>query len=163
MITRTSIPGTWQLDLAPDDKLLLAVALARHPAVPADYHCLTRQTAAAGIPGAERAERLRQESEVAHLEQLKAWVAGFRERLDFSDTESPAQLRLDDDEVERLLQALNEVRIGCWVQLGSPNPLPEPDEPPPEGMARWRLVMELAGDFEARLLADIESESNAAQ
>jgi hypothetical protein len=37
---------------------------------------------------------------------------------------------ISERDIETLLQSLNDLRIFCWLRLGSPDPLPEPSPGP---------------------------------
>ena len=81
-----------------------------------------------------------------NLEQMLAQPARFQEgELGFTFTLSPAEL-------EWVLQILNDIRIGSWVQLGEPDinvrQLPELSEKNME--LAWAI--EMAGLFEHSLL-----------
>lgn len=68
-------------------------------------------------------------------------------------------LTLTSDDVETLLQALNEVRVGAWEKLGQPNfeegEVPEPDED--NLHAYWAL--QLTDAFQGLLLMALSDEN----
>jgi hypothetical protein len=68
------------------------------------------------------------------------------------------KLRMRPGEWETLLQVLNDVRVGSWISLGSPDPLPEELPKDPE-RARAMATMELAGWFEMSLLEQLRNHS----
>ena len=71
----------------------------------------------------------------------------------FGHTETGARLSLSPAEVEWLLQVLNDIRVGSWVILGSP------EEKPAELNATTAphfLAMEMAGYFQMQLLEALE-------
>lgn len=66
-------------------------------------------------------------------------------------------LTLCGEDIEWLLQVLNEIRIGCWINLGRPelqesegNRQLNPEE------SRYRMFMELSGFFQMHLLQAFE-------
>jgi len=76
----------------------------------------------------------------------------------FKETETGARLSLLAGDVEWLLQVLNDIRVGSWVRLGSPEPklefaelnhLTAPDY--------W--AMELSGYFQVHLLRALGGKS----
>ena len=70
----------------------------------------------------------------------------------FCKTDSGIQIRLDSHEIEWLLQVLNDVRVGCWIQLGQPDEMNKaPLEVDPEN-AVFLWTMELCGYFQSVLL-----------
>lgn len=68
-------------------------------------------------------------------------------------------LRLTVEDREGFLQALNELRLGAWEQLGRPDP---PEVPPdladnaPDILHWWTL--EIASRFQGRLLSAVDPE-----
>jgi hypothetical protein len=70
----------------------------------------------------------------------------------FTETASGSRVSFNRSEIEWLLQVLNDVRVGCWLELGSPA---EPVEIKPEmdpQTIRQLLVMDAAGFFEMNFL-----------
>ena len=64
-------------------------------------------------------------------------------------------LRLTPEDREFLLQALNELRLGAWEQLGRPNPPEVPDHlapTSPDILHWWNL--EISSRFQGRLLSE---------
>lgn len=64
-------------------------------------------------------------------------------------------LRLTPEDREFLLQALNELRLGAWEQLGRPNPPEFPDDlapTSPDILHWWNL--EISSRFQGRLLSE---------
>lgn len=64
-------------------------------------------------------------------------------------------LRLTPEDREFLLQALNELRLGAWEQLGRPNPPEVPDDlapTSPDILQWWNL--EISSRFQGRLLSE---------
>ena len=58
------------------------------------------------------------EQRAENRRQLQALLADPRR---FAHTETGARLSLSPAEVEWLLQVLNDIRVGSWVRLGSPD------------------------------------------
>lgn len=86
------------------------------------------------------------EQRTESLRRLRLLLADKQHlRLD----ETGAVLVLSPDEVEWLLQVLNDIRVGSWVALGSPeNPLAKISQK----TAPHLWAMEMAGYFEMHLL-----------
>jgi hypothetical protein len=63
------------------------------------------------------------------------------------------RLELDATDVERLLQVLNELRVGAWVRLGSPEDPGDEGLAGASGEAPWHAIMTMAGQFEMVLVA----------
>ena len=80
------------------------------------------------------------------LEQMLAETGRFVEH-EFGYT-----FRLSHSEIEWMLQMLNDVRIGSWIQLGEPNP-DSPNTPPlNEQTVMLAWAMEIAAFFQSSLL-----------
>ncbi len=64
-------------------------------------------------------------------------------------------LRLTPEDREFLLQALNELRLGAWEQLGRPDPPEVPDDLPPTSpdILHW-WSLEISSRFQSRLLSE---------
>jgi hypothetical protein len=64
-------------------------------------------------------------------------------------------LRLTPEDRESFLQALNELRLGAWEQLGRPDPPEVPADLPlnsPNTLHWWNL--EIASRFQGRLISE---------
>lgn len=64
-------------------------------------------------------------------------------------------LRLTPEDRESCLQALNELRLGAWEQLGRPDPPEVPDDQAldsPNILHWWTL--EIASRFQGRLISE---------
>lgn len=74
-------------------------------------------------------------------------------------------LSISAEELEWLLQMLNDVRVGLWVDLGCPNPNFPPDQmgPPTEEMLRSNVIMQLCAMWQGILMAavDVRGETEA--
>lgn len=68
-------------------------------------------------------------------------------------------LHLDGMEPEHLLQVLNELRVGAWTKLGSPEDLHDEEWEITPGKAPLHVIMTLAGQFEMVLIHALMGES----
>jgi len=59
------------------------------------------------------------------------------------------------------LQALNDVRVGSWIALGSPDLEERPQLAINEKTARHIWTMELAGEFEMFFLSTVDGRDSA--
>jgi hypothetical protein len=75
-------------------------------------------------------------------------------RLDRTDL--GARLSLSPAEAEWFMQVLNDIRVGSWILLGSPDG--KPLELTPEKAPHF-VAMERAGYFQMQLLAALERET----
>ena len=78
----------------------------------------------------------------------------------FADDELGFRFALTHGEVEWLLQMFNDVRVGCWIQLGEPDSnsaYVPPDQKLNEQIVQLAWTMETAGLFLHELLEAISS------
>jgi hypothetical protein len=70
----------------------------------------------------------------------------------FTENDLGFSFRLNDSELEWLLQVLNDIRVGSWVQLGEPTPDASPQIALTEQNMQLAWAMEMAGLFQHSLL-----------
>lgn len=75
----------------------------------------------------------------------------------FSENDLGFTFRLNSSELEWLLQVLNDIRLGSWVQLGEPNPDSRAQVPLTEQNMQLAWSMEMAGLFQHSLLEATQS------
>jgi len=126
---------------------LLLQILRLYPRVPPAHHQLTRS---GRLPDQEANQRLLEdalaEQRAENRKQVLALLADPRR---FVRTKTAGRLSLPPGEVDWLLQVLNDIRVGSWVRLGSPEEkLPEVNET----TAPDFVAMEMAGYFQMHLL-----------
>jgi len=133
------------------EKDLLLDVLKMYPLVPASHHRISASTDEPGTPGNQT---LLEEALAEHrLENKKALDTMLQEPNRFQETPSGHRLWLTAAQIEWLLQILNDVRVGSWLTLGSP------DEQQGKRLrlnlqsARYLWAMELCGHFEYALLS----------
>jgi hypothetical protein len=128
------------------EKHLLFEVLRLYPLISSTHHRLSKTAKAA-----ERDEnqQLLEESLAAQRDVNRKNVrAMLNQPGHFQTTASGSQLALAGPEIEWLLQVLNDVRVGSWIALGSPNPEQgKPTTFDEKTMPHFRM-MELAGAFE---------------
>jgi len=97
-------------------------------------------------------EQLLQESLAEHRTELRRLAQVLTGPGHLEELKSCWRLTLQPSDRELLLQILNDIRVGCWQALGSPEPLP----PLKSGVApreyALQALMHLAGAFEHHLL-----------
>jgi hypothetical protein len=140
------------LSLTATERPLLTEVLARFPVVPEDHSCLSREDAILDNATRQEAEKLRREAWAEHLSDTSRLLLRLMEQLAAPPSKQPVTLNLKADSVELLLQVLNDVRVGCWIRLGCPDPLPDPFEDTSHETNPSRRLMDLAGIFESVLL-----------
>lgn len=141
-------------ELGQRETLSLLQVLKLYPRVPSAHHVLSKS---GRLPDAEGNQQLLDEAlaeqRAENKKQLQALLADPRR---FGRTETGGRLTLKRAEAEWLLQVLNDIRVGSWVILGSPDNKPEELTP---ANAPHFLAMEMAGYFQMQLLEALERET----
>jgi hypothetical protein len=107
------------------------------------------------LPDAEASQRLLDEALTEQRSENKNQLKAFLEAPQrFQERETGCRFALSSSEAEWLLQILNDIRVGSWIILGSP-----------EQKSQLRLLneqtaphfwaMEMAGCFQMELLAGL--------
>ncbi len=141
----------------PEKNLLLAV-LDLYPLVPLAHHRLSR--AMDDSPKAVANQQLLEESLQADQAETRNWITALITQPGrFKPVKAGLQFTVTRAELETLLQILNDIRIGSWLALGSP----EWDTPGNwmlnEETARHGQRLELAGVFEMIFLKTLNGEA----
>jgi len=141
-------------ELGQREKRSLPHILKQYPCVPSAHHVLSKS---GRVPDRAASQQLLDEALAEQREenrkQVRALLADPRR---FEPTETGARLSLSPAEAEWLMQVLNDIRVGSWVILGSP------DRKPVElsaANAPHFLAMEMAGYFQMQLLEALERET----
>ena len=135
------------------EAFLLPQILQLYPRIPPAHQALSRT---GRIPHPEANQQLLNEALAEQrAENRQQVLALLADRQRFAPTKTGGRLSLAPAEVEWLLQVLNDIRIGSWIQLN------EPEATPPKldnVSVRDLLFMEIAGFFELQLLAALHKE-----
>jgi hypothetical protein len=136
------------------EEALLLATLRLYPVLADGHHRISHDPKTAG--SAE--QRLLEESMAQHREE-------HRRKLDelfrapqrfFKDTPGERRLVLTGAQMEWLLQVLNDIKVGSWVQLGCP----ELEQADPAKLthlnARSLQAMHLSGQFQSALLEAVK-------
>ena len=114
-------PQGYRFQISKLEKALLLATVQIYPVLDPSHHQLTKDPKDA--PPAEQhlleeaMARQRTEHKLAKLDGfLRGEAPVFRE-----DGDGDCTLTLSGEELEWLLQVLNDIRVGSWIQLGSPN------------------------------------------
>lgn len=141
----------FEFHLPKREKQLLLAVLDRYPLVPSAHQRLTKSSTAC-----ETNQRLLDESlaeqRLEHKRRLTTWL---KDEQRFKEGNTGCQMVLARSDIEWLLQVLNDIRVGSWIILGSPEKDIR-DFEPTEITAPYAWAMELAGLFEAALLEGLE-------
>jgi hypothetical protein len=139
--------------LAKREKHLLTQVLHLYPRIPPTTFRLSKS---GKLPDAEANQRLLDESLAEQREQnRKTLLAFLNDPRRFTDTESGSRLSISPSELEWLLQILNDVRVGSWIILGSPEQAME-FKLLNEKTAADFWAMEMSGQFQMRFLEALE-------
>jgi len=132
----------------PERSLLLTV-LERYPLIPPAHQRLSRSMASEPL---EHGQQLLDEALAEQRRENRDRVKTFLQDPErFRETETGWQLILSPADREWLLQVLNDVRVGSWIKLGSP----EADDAEiyhDFELAPDAWIMEMAGRFQLVLL-----------
>jgi hypothetical protein len=135
------------------EKLLLLELLKLYPRIPSGHQSLSKSR---NIRDREANQRLLDEAMAEQRaeckKQLQAFLADPRR---FAEDQTGCRLSLCKSEPEWLLQILNDIRIGSWLSLGSPEP-PMEIALLNEQTAPHFWAMEMAGHFQMQLLQAME-------
>lgn len=147
--------GKFQFAIGRREKALLKAVLNEYPLVPLSHHQLFRGEAAAD--GASD-QGLLEEAMDQQKQEHKQWVASLlTSKTRFRKEENGQQVSFSAAEMERLLQVLNDVRVGSWLILGCPDPDEGTLPNLTEANARFLFLMELSGQFECELLEALDN------
>ena len=133
--------------LVPWEKQLLLKVLEQYPCIPPAHQPLSKSATA---PEPKVSQQLLNEALAEQRsENRRNLQALLEDPHRFEKDEHGWRFSLGVPEVEWLLQILNDVRVGSWLRLGSPEQLTEALT---EERATDFWTMEMAGVFQAHLL-----------
>lgn len=139
-----------QFEISHEEMALLRLVLGLYPLVPATHHRLSQNRR---IPKPEENQQLLEESLAAQRKENRAQIEFLlNDAKRYTETESGCRVSFSRVEVECLLQALNDVRVGSWLALGAPGQPMEIQQGMNPQTARHLLVMDAAGFFEMNFL-----------
>jgi hypothetical protein len=133
------------------EKRVFLELLQLYPLVPPNH---ARVSASAEKPDIKASQDLLEEALAEHRsENKKQLEAMLNEPRRFKETPTGFLLLLSPGQLEWLLQVLNDIRVGSWLRLGSP------DEKKGKTLrlslqnARYFWAMELSGQFQYALMS----------
>lgn len=129
--------------------------LQDYPVVPPAHQALSKELKDPRVKDYQRLldEALAQQR-AAHKSHLHAWLE-TPER--FKKTRGGYRFSLERAESEWLLQVLNDIRVGNWLGLGSPEALAlNPENIESRLLPTW-LAMQMSGHFQMTILEALES------
>ena len=141
-------------ELGQREKRSLPQILKLYPCVPPAHHVLSKSGRLADdVANQQLLDEALAEQRAENKNQVQALLTDPRK---FEQTETGARLSLSPAEVEWLMQVLNDIRVGSWVFLGSPENRPTELN---TATAPHFLAMEMAGYFQMQLLEALGRET----
>ena len=143
--------GALVFQLAAREKLLLLELLRAYPQMPPAQRVVSKS---GQLPDQATGQRLLDEAlaeqRAENKRQLHALIHDSRR---WKEEKKHWLLQLSSPDLEWMLQVLNDIRVGSWVELGSPEQWSEMVTP---HEARRVWTMELAGAFQMAFLHALE-------
>ncbi len=150
-ISRT--PDKLSIQFGKREKRLFCQVLRLYPCIPPAHQPLSKS---GKLPEPQANQRLLDEALADQRAQNKGRLQGLlADPQRFHQTETGWRLSLSPAEAEWLLQVLNDIRVGSWIMLGSPESKLE-FKRLTRGMAPHFWAMELSGHFQMHLLEGLE-------
>jgi hypothetical protein len=137
------------------EKQMLFQVLGLYPLVPGAHHRLSRRE---GEPNQDNQAWL-EESLASHREETRKKVRQLMTNPgNFPAKGGGFRWTAARADMEWMLQVLNDVRVGSWLALGSPElEAAREREPEPKDLKHW-VTMEVAGGFETIFIAALAGE-----
>lgn len=143
--------GNLVFQLSKRDKTLLINLCKLYPLVPGAHH---RISSSPDLPALQANQHLLEEALAEHRAEVKKELeAMLNARERFRENALGWQLTLAPQDAEWLLQVLNDIRVGSWLQLGSPDQNAGHRIVLNEYNARYLWAMELSGHLQALILS----------
>lgn len=139
------------------EKDLMLHVLNLYPLVPATHHRLSKGRQ---IPDQAANQHLLEEAlKHQRTENQKQLRTMLNEAKRFTPCKAGHHFTLTRSEIEWLLQVFNDVRVGCWIALGSPEQEQAEKYLEEEETSAQVAVMQIAGGFEMLLLDALTGKS----
>jgi hypothetical protein len=140
------------------EKQMLFQVLGQYPLVPVVHHRLSRLGSPPAAPGQDQQAWL-EESLAAHREETRQRVRRLMANPgNFPPKGGGFRWTAARADMEWMLQVLNDVRVGSWLALGSPDlEVARQAAPKQEALAHW-VTMDIAGGFETIFIAVLNGE-----
>ena len=141
--------------LSPRERDVLMQILQAYPVVPCAHQPVSKELKNPDVTDYQRLlDEALAEQRAANQRHLHAWLATPGR---FQKTKAGYRLMLERANSEWLLQVLNDIRVGHWLRLGSPEPGEmKPENLDPKLLPAW-LAMEMSGYFQMSILEALET------
>jgi len=148
--------GKFSFQMERDERRLLFQVLRAYPLIPIAHHRLSKSEEN------REDQQLLEESLAAQRKENKKHVkAMLTAKSRFRANKRGWRWSLTAAQIEWLLQVLNDVRIGAWLAIGSPDGQMETIAVFNEKTAPYFWAMEVSGHFQAVLLKAIDGGASA--
>jgi len=138
-------------ELGARERAALVQLLRTYPVVPPAHHTVSQELKDVRVPEYQRLlDEALAEQRAANKQRVETWLAAPGT---FEKVKGGYRFTLRRADVEWLLQVLNDIRVGNWLRLGSPEV--EAIDPGALGgneVSAW-LAMQMCGYFQMSLLA----------
>lgn len=142
-----AIKGKASFQIDRKEKALFFQVLKLYPLVPANHQQLSRAEAKP-----EDQELLEEALALQHREHKRKLDALMKAKSRFQANKGGYRFTLKDDQLEWLLQVLNDIRVGSWLLLGSPDGPAETFAALNDDTAPFFWALEVSGHFQMNLL-----------
>ena len=132
------------------EKYLLIHTLSLYPLIPPAHHRIA--TSGESTEGATDQQLLDEALAEQRKENKRQLEMLLKETGRFKEVQGGCEFFLNKPQIEWLLQVLNDVRIGSWLALGSPDEKKGKTAQLTEQNAQFMWFMEFAGYFQMLLL-----------
>lgn len=134
--------------LSRQEKDVLALLLRLYPVIPAEHQQLSKSSASVN----DANQQLLDEALAEQRNENKKLVESFlSDPKRFHESEASVRMTITAGDIEWLLQMLNDVRVGNWILLGSPEGQRSELSPnDPNAPRLW--AMEVAAFFQMNLI-----------
>lgn len=145
--------GRFTFSLSDEERRLLLAVLRRYPLIPSAYQPLSRSASSSARKDNQRLlDEALAEQRLENKRQLETLLA---DQGRFRETPAGCRMILSGSDFQWLLQILNDVRVGSWLLLGSPEKnLWDLEWNETTALHAW--TMEMAGEFEMTLLKAVQ-------
>ncbi|MDB6016738.1 MAG: hypothetical protein JWR19_1227 [Pedosphaera sp.] len=137
------------------EKRALFSLLKLYPLMPAGYQRLSRSEAKS-----EDQELLDEALTTQRLENKRQVLAMMKAKSRFRVNKNGYRFSIKPAQLEWLLQVLNDIRLGSWLSLGSPDGAVEMFAALSEQNAPYFWAMDMAGQFQMILLHALTGEGS---
>ncbi|HEX4646577.1 MAG TPA: hypothetical protein VH598_13320 [Verrucomicrobiae bacterium] len=143
--------GRFSFQVSNREKHLLLDVLNLYPLIPASYQRLSRSD-----EKPEDRELLEEALAAQRSKNKKQLQALLKAKSRFRPDQNGWRFSLKPEQMNWLLQVLNDIRVGSWLQLGSPDGPEKIPEALGNKTAGYFWAMEVCGQVQMALLAALD-------